>query len=123
MAQMPKTMDKAKRLAKVYQEIVEKNRVRNQKGLVLKTQVAGVRGENREGILYPEFRQLREYRRANGLCFICGDKFEPGHQAKCPKRVVTQLHNLIVEDMGLVLTDEVLQKLENEEKCVEEFGT
>ena len=40
---------------------------------------------------------------------------------KCPKRVVTQLHNLTVEDMGLVLTDEVLQKLEHEEKCVQEL--
>lgn len=69
------------------------------------------------GILYPELnkeRQLRDYRRANGLCFICGDKSEPGHQAKCPKRVVTQLHNLTVEDMSSESTDEVLQKLEQE---------
>lgn len=121
---MPKTVDKAKRLAKVYQEISEKNRMKHQKGLALKTQVTGVRGNNRAGTLYPELsneRQLRDYRRANGLCFICGDKFEPGHQAKCPKRVVTQLHNLTVEDMGMILTDEVLQKLEHEEKCVEEL--
>jgi hypothetical protein len=77
----------------------------------IKTEAMG----SRSGILNPELskeRQLRYYRRANGLCFICGDKFEPEHQAKCPKRVVTQVHQLTVEDMSTVLTDEVLLKLE-----------
>jgi hypothetical protein len=82
MARMPKTVDKAMRLAQLYQEIVKKNRMRSQKGVMgIKTQAMG----SRSGILNPELskeRQVREYRRANGLCFICGDKFEPGHQAK-----------------------------------------
>jgi hypothetical protein len=78
---------------------------------------------SRSGILNPELskeRQLRDYRRANGLCYICGDKFEPGHQAKCPKRVVTQIHQLTVEDMSTILTDEVLLKLEQEEEHIVE---
>jgi hypothetical protein len=32
-------------------------------------------------------RHVKEYRRMNGLCYTCGEKFEPDHQAKCPKRV------------------------------------
>jgi hypothetical protein len=30
-------------------------------------------------------RQLREHRKANGLCFRCGEKFIPGH--KCTEGV------------------------------------
>lgn len=120
MARTPKTVDKAMRLAQLYQEIAEKNRMRSQKGVMgIKTQAIG----SRSGILNPELnkeRQLRDYRRANGLCYICGDKFEPGHQAKCPKRVVTQIHQLTVEDMSTVLTDEVLLKLEQEEEHIVE---
>jgi uncharacterized OB-fold protein len=25
-------------------------------------------------------KQLKEYRRANGLCYKCGEKYAPGHQ-------------------------------------------
>jgi hypothetical protein len=43
MAQMPKTMDKAMRLAQLYQEIAEKNKMRSQKGVMgNKTQAMGV---------------------------------------------------------------------------------
>jgi hypothetical protein len=31
-------------------------------------------------------RQLRDYREANGLCFYCGDKFDPSHVEVCQKR-------------------------------------
>ena len=61
-------------------------------------------------------RQLRDFRRLNGLCFGCGEKYEPGHQAKCPKRGGTQLHSLTMEDMGLTLSDEVLQQLDKEDR-------
>lgn len=66
------------RLAKLYQEIAESNKMKNQKGN--KTQIMGGRGDSKTGALYLELskeRQLRDYRRVNGLCFICGDKFEP----------------------------------------------
>jgi hypothetical protein len=54
-------------------------------------------------------RQLKEYRRANGLCFTCGEKFEPGHQARCQRGNTVQLHVLAPEDMEKVLTPEVLE--------------
>jgi hypothetical protein len=37
-----------------------------------------------------------------------------------PKRGGAQLHNLTIEDMGFVLSDEVLQQLDQEDKEVEE---
>jgi hypothetical protein len=30
-------------------------------------------------------RQLRDYRKANGLCFYCGEKFDTGHIEVCQK--------------------------------------
>jgi hypothetical protein len=54
-------------------------------------------------------RQFKEYRRANGICFTCGEKYEPGHQAKCQKGNIFQLHILTPEDMNTVLTPKVLE--------------
>jgi hypothetical protein len=65
-------------------------------------------------------RQLREYRKVNVLCYACGEKFEPGHLAKCAKRVQLQLNNLAADDCNQVLTDEVLQQLETEDKEMEQ---
>ena len=61
-------------------------------------------------------RQLKEYRRVNGLCFTCGEKFEPGHQARCQRGNAVQLHVLVPKDMEKVLTPEVLEQIEQEEK-------
>jgi hypothetical protein len=66
-------------------------------------------------------KQFGEFSRANELCFTCGEKFELGHQGKCPKRVGPQLHTLTVEAMGMVLTDPVLEHPESEDKKVEEL--
>lgn len=57
-------------------------------------------------------RQVREYRRLNGLCYACGEKFEPRHLAKCTKRGNIQLNVVETEEVHMVLTDEVLQQLE-----------
>jgi hypothetical protein len=59
-------------------------------------------------------RQLRDHRRANGLCFKCGDKYTPGH--KCLKTPVVQAQLATVEhqaiDGGGVLSKEMLDALE-----------
>lgn len=73
------------------------------------------KGDPREGVVSPDLakeRQLRDFRRLDDLCFGCGEKYKPGHQAKCPKMGGAQLHHLTIEDMGLVLSDEVLQQLD-----------
>jgi hypothetical protein len=53
-------------------------------------------------------RQLRDYRRANHLCFRCGEKFTPQHQ--CAQK--GELHVLAAEDHQTELSDEVLELLE-----------
>lgn len=57
-------------------------------------------------------RQLKEYQRVNGLCYTCGEKYEPGHQVVCPKGKEAQIHVLTTEDMTRVLTEEDLKQVE-----------
>jgi hypothetical protein len=58
-------------------------------------------------------RQLKEYRRANGLCYRCGKKYAPGH--KCNNATsVAQIAALTTEscDGGGILSDDMLNMLE-----------
>jgi hypothetical protein len=41
-------------------------------------------------------RQLRDYRRANNLCFKCGEKYDPTHQ--CAKKQGAELDAMTTED-------------------------
>uniref|UniRef100_A0ACD5Y7Q3 Uncharacterized protein n=1 Tax=Avena sativa TaxID=4498 RepID=A0ACD5Y7Q3_AVESA len=53
-------------------------------------------------------RQFRDFRRANGLCFKCGDKYSKDHQCKRSG----QLPMIEVGDFGEVLSDYAVQALE-----------
>jgi hypothetical protein len=55
-------------------------------------------------------RQLRDYRKANNLCFRCGEKYDPTHQ--CARKPTAELHALATEDTPEQLSDEVLNMLE-----------
>ena len=64
-------------------------------------------------------RQLKEYRKLNGLCFKCGEKFSPGH--KCKQPASPTLNYIAVEDGGdggILLSDEVLELLESPNQCI-----
>jgi hypothetical protein len=53
-------------------------------------------------------RQLRDFRRANNLCFKCGDKFSKEHQCKRSGQLLT----IEVGEFGEVLSDDAVQALE-----------
>jgi hypothetical protein len=56
-------------------------------------------------------RQLKEFRRANNLCFKCEEKYTPAHKCSNPAGTI----NLIDEtamDGGTFLSDEILEALE-----------
>jgi hypothetical protein len=66
-------------------------------------------------------RQLREHRRANGLCFKCGGKFVPGHKCadnSVPASLAQITSDDSVGDGGEILSEEVLNALElSSEEC------
>jgi hypothetical protein len=60
-------------------------------------------------------RQLRDFRKANGLCFKCGDKFTREHQCKRSGQLLT----IEVGEFGEVLSDDAVQALELLQETVE----
>ncbi|XP_048527388.1 uncharacterized protein LOC125506673 [Triticum urartu] len=53
-------------------------------------------------------RQLREHRRANGLCFKCGDRYSRDHRCKPAMQLLT----IQVGDYGEVLSDDAVHALD-----------
>ena len=108
--QMPETVHEAALYAKVQEDILSRQKV----GKTVTNRVPFQRAESRLNSAAScdlwKARQLKEYRRLNGLCFSCGDKFVPGHV--CTKRPTTPVLNN-VEFVGSgeeVLSDEVLDE-------------
>jgi hypothetical protein len=58
---------------------------------------------------------LRDFRRANNICYYCGDKFDAGHLQKCTKRTKPQVNALIVNDFNAELTEDTPNQLEMED--------
>jgi hypothetical protein len=56
------------------------------------------------------------------LCFYCEDKFTPWHLQKCTKRGKPQVNALVVNDLGVELTEETLSQLEIEDTLATEMG-
>jgi hypothetical protein len=56
-------------------------------------------------------RQLKEYRRANNMCFKCGDKYTPTHTC-VNLAVAIHLMGHSYADGGAFLSEEILEVLE-----------
>jgi len=66
-------------------------------------------------------RQLRDYRKANNLCFHCGDKFEPSHLEVYTKKNKPQLHALALNDLDREINEEALNEMAIEDLITEDF--
>ncbi|RLM73408.1 uncharacterized protein C2845_PM15G02420 [Panicum miliaceum] len=66
-------------------------------------------------------RQERDYRKANGLCYLCAEKYEPSHAEKCTNRPKSQLNAIVVNDLDVNLTEEVLTQLAVEDSRTDDF--
>lgn len=67
--------------------------------------------------------QLRDFRKANGLCFYCAETFDAQHKNVCTKRPQQQpqLNAVVVNDLDVVLNDEVLNQLAIKDALAEDF--
>ena len=69
-------------------------------------------------------RQLRDYYRANNLCFYCKEPYDPSHASKCTKRPrhpTTQLNTLALNDLDVQLTDDILHQLDMKDSLTKEL--
>lgn len=66
---------------------------------------------------------MRDYRKANGLCFYCAEPFDNNHKNVCTKRpqAQAQVNALVVNDLDVILNDDILNQLAVEDALAEEF--
>ena len=114
---MPATIHEAVALAVVYEYVGEQPRRHTSK------YQAQVKAPLAKPDTYPnpkvqtgdlwKARQLKDYRRANGLCFKCGEKFTPQHQCT---PVQAQLKAMEMGNGNVILADELLDSLDQEDQ-------
>ncbi|WVZ53938.1 hypothetical protein U9M48_004823 [Paspalum notatum var. saurae] len=118
-------MERAVMLAKIQQQLQEKS-----KHKALKSSAPGrsftptpvpSTGKPQYNPALAKERQLRDFRRSNGLCYYCGDKYDSTHLDKCAQRPKQHLNALVVNELDTPLTDEVLNQLAVEDTLAEEF--
>jgi hypothetical protein len=127
-AQVPDNMKRAILLARTQQQVLDKNKGKWPKGNAPSKQLQPLhKGDSKTNgqasTLWRE-RQSRDYRRANGLCYFCAEPFDANHRSVCTKRPQpqAQINALVVNDLDVVLTEEVLTHLAIEDAIIEDFG-
>jgi hypothetical protein len=118
--QAPTSIARAASLARIQEEEGEHHRPRSRPVAPTKHPTGGQSANTTSTGTRPEWprskgnddfnreRQLRDFRRANNLCFKCGDKFSREHQCKRSGQLLT----IEVGEFGEVLSDDVVQALE-----------
>jgi hypothetical protein len=70
---------------------------------------------------HPRERQLRYFYRANNLCFYYKEAYDPTHPAKCTKILKAQANALVINELDIELTKEVLNQLAMEDAMIVDF--
>lgn len=99
---VPLTVDRAALIAKIQQRTQDRNKAKANKHQAPPKPHFQKHDNNAPYQTNPNLqriRQLRDYHRANNLCFACGDKFELGHAENCSKHPKAQVHALVVNDL------------------------
>jgi hypothetical protein len=104
---LPDTVAQVATLADVQEHLNEKYKHSTMKSYVVKS-------DTKSGGVPPDLwkaRQLKEFRRANNLCFKCGEKYSPTHTCKTPKGTLHMMDQSTSNGGGF-LSNEVLNTLE-----------
>ena len=121
--QVPTTVERAAIIAKIQQRVLERNKLKFQRtNNPAKQQQHKTDQVNpgRYGNLWRD-KQLRDYRKANNLCYHCGDKFEPGHAEVCTKKTKPQINALVVNDLDKEINEDLLNQMAIDELLTEDF--
>lgn len=121
---MPITVNRASIIARIQQKMVDRSKLKYSVTISLpgknNTNRVEAKPMQAPGTLWRD-RQLRDYRKANGLCYSCGEKFEPGHNEICSKKVKAHANAIVVNDLDRELNDDVLNQLAIEDALPDQF--
>jgi hypothetical protein len=88
-AQVPETMERAILLAKIQQQVLERSKPKwNRLSAFSKPGQGGTKPESKGNFPMTQLwreRQTRDYRRANNLCYFCGEPYDATHKNVCTK--------------------------------------
>lgn len=125
---IPRTMEQAVHIAKIQEALFDRPQFKYSKPAFPHKAQFGISGRP-EVKMSSTFnspltkeRQKRDYCRANNLCFYCLAPFDPAHLANCPKRPKAQLNAVVVNDLDIPLTEDILHQLDMEDALSSEFG-
>ena len=122
--QLPATVTRATTLARIQWGMLERAKDKYNRGIAQNRQYHPPKMENKTIVPQTSLwrdRQLRDYRKANGLCFSCGEKFVSGHLEVYTKRNKPQANALVLNDLDRELSDDTLNELEVKDALHEEF--
>jgi hypothetical protein len=105
---LPNSVSQAAILAYVQEHLTEKSKLVPKKFQAHK-------GDDKSAMHSSELwkaGQLKEYRRANNLCFKCGGKYTPAHTCVNPTTAIHLMEQNFV-DGGTFLSDDILKVLDN----------
>lgn len=122
--QVPTTANRATIIARIQQNVLDRGKYKYQKATTNHKQNNQHKLETKPN-LAPDLlwrdRQLRDYKKANGLCYSCGEKFEPGHNEVCSKRNKPHDNAIMVNELDRELSDDVLNQLAIEDALPDQF--
>ena len=99
-------------LARIQQQLIDKGKLKSSKHQSL-TKSFGFQSKSDakssvSGSTLWKERQVMNYRKANNLCFQCGEPYNPAHAAVCTKKPKAQANALVVNDLDMPLSEEIL---------------
>ena len=56
------------------------------------------------------------------MCFQCGEPYNPTHATVCTKKAKAQANALVVNDLDMPLSEEILTQLAMEDSILDDFG-
>uniref|UniRef100_A0A8R7U6G6 Retrotransposon gag domain-containing protein n=1 Tax=Triticum urartu TaxID=4572 RepID=A0A8R7U6G6_TRIUA len=117
--QLPITVSEATPYALIQEEIVQ--RARSNRSFTTRTAFfkTDTRPSTPPAAELWKARKLKEYRRTNGLCFSCGDKYTPGHT--CVKPPTPTAVMAMTSAAEAILSDYILDAVEEQETSLQEM--
>lgn len=122
--QVPTTVEKAAVIARIQQKVVDRQKLKYQGKNIQPTAIhhkQQFKPAPHYGNLWRD-KQLRDYRKANNLCYHCGEKYDPGHAEVCAKRNKPQVNALALNDLDRAISEDMLNELAIDEALTNNFG-
>ena len=106
-------------LAKIHEQIIDKSKLISNEpqsfGKGTGFQQKGDTKSSVSGSSLWKVRQVMNYRKANNLCFQCGEPCSPAHTVVYTKKTKAQANALMVNDLDMPLSVEILTQLAMED--------